>query len=270
MSEYVPAGPTLAAEGVRVGYRDRVVLDDLTVHIPAGSLTMIIGPNGCGKSTLLHTFARLLTPAAGRVLLHGRPVGEFGAKEFARQLSLLPQSAIVPSGVRVAAMVGRGRYPYQRLLHQWSDDDTRAVERAMAATGTAGMADAMIDELSGGQRQRVWLAMLLAQETGVMLLDEPTSYLDIANQYELLELLRTQHDEGKTQVVVLHDLAQAARYASHLIVLDQGRVVATGTPHEIITEDLLREVFALPAMVAPDPISGTPAVYPLDPRAPRS
>ncbi|GAB07379.1 iron complex transport system ATP-binding protein [Gordonia amarae] len=266
MSDAVLSGPALTAEGVRVGYRDKVVLDDLTVHIPEGSLTMIIGPNGCGKSTLLHTFARILTPTAGRVLLGGREVGAFGAKEFARELSLLPQSAIVPSGVRVSAMVGRGRYPYQRLLHQWSDADTRAVERAMAATGVDGFAGAMIDELSGGQRQRVWLAMLLAQETDVMLLDEPTSYLDIANQYELLELMRTQHDEGKTQVVVLHDLAQAARYASHLIVMDAGRVVATGTPHEIITEDLLRDVFQLPALVAPDPISGTPAVYPLDPR----
>ena len=268
MSDTAHSGPALTAEGVRVGYRDKVVLDDLTVHIPEGSLTMIIGPNGCGKSTLLHTFARILTPAAGRVLLGGREVGRFGAKGFARELSLLPQSAIVPAGVRVSALVGRGRYPYQRLLHQWSDADTRAVERAMTATGVDGFADAMIDELSGGQRQRAWLAMLLAQETDVMLLDEPTSYLDIANQYELLELMRTQHDEGKTQVVVLHDLAQAARYASHLIVMEKGRVVATGAPHEIITEDLLRDVFHLPALVAPDPISGTPAVYPLDPRAP--
>lgn len=258
----------LTADAITVSYSRRPVLTDLSVRIPEGSLTMIIGPNGCGKSTLLHTFAGMLKPSSGSVRLGERPLTAFPAKHLARELALLPQSAIVPAGVRVSAMVGRGRYPYQRLLQQWSDADERAVGAAMVATGTADLADEFIDELSGGQRQRVWLAMLLAQETPIMLLDEPTSFLDIAHQYELLELLRTQHDAGKTQVVVLHDLDQAARYASHLIVMEQGRVVTAGDPQTIITTDLLRDVFGLDALVAADPVTGTPSVHPLDPRHP--
>ncbi|GAA3958628.1 ABC transporter ATP-binding protein [Gordonia caeni] len=259
----------LAAESVTVAYGSRTVLQDLSFTVPNGSLTMIIGPNGCGKSTLLHTLARILTPADGRVTLDGRDVRKLAAKGLARELALLPQSAITPVGVRVSAMVGRGRYPHQKLLQQWSETDETAVEAAMAATGITDLAGEFIDELSGGQRQRVWLAMLLAQETGIMLLDEPTSYLDIAHQYELLELLRTQHDEGKTQVVVLHDLDQAARYASHLVVMDRGRIVTAGSPQEIITAELLRDVFGIEALVAADPVTGTPSVHPLDPRAAR-
>lgn len=256
----------LTADSVTVAYGDRTVLRDLSFTVPTGSLTMIIGPNGCGKSTLLHTLARILTPTRGRVLLDGRDLRKIPAKALARELALLPQGAITPVGVRVSAMVGRGRYPYQKLLQQWSDADEAAVTAAMEATATTGLAGEFIDELSGGQRQRVWLAMLLAQETDLMLLDEPTSYLDIAHQYELLELLRTQHDQGKTQVVVLHDLDQAARYASHLVVMDRGAIVTAGRPSEIITPELVRDVFGVEALVAADPVTGTPSVHPLDPR----
>ncbi|WP_336793257.1 ABC transporter ATP-binding protein [Gordonia malaquae] len=256
----------LIANKVTVGYRDRTILEDLSVEIPADSLTMIIGPNGCGKSTLLSSFARLLQPKSGEILLNGDDVARLSAKQIARRLSLLPQTAIVPSGVTVASLVARGRFPHQRMFQQWTPDDESAVIGAMAATETADLADRFVDELSGGQRQRVWLAMLLAQQTDVLLLDEPTSFLDIAHQFDLLELLRTLHEQGRTQVVVLHDLNQAARYATHLIVMRDGEVVTTGPPDEVITADLVRDVFDIDALVVPDPVTGTPSVVPLDPR----
>jgi iron complex transport system ATP-binding protein len=256
----------LIANKVTVGYRDRTILEDLSVEIPADSLTMIIGPNGCGKSTLLSSFARLLRPKSGEILLNGDDVARLSAKQIARRLSLLPQTAIVPSGVTVASLVARGRFPHQRMFQQWTPDDESAVIGAMAATETADLADRFVDELSGGQRQRVWLAMLLAQQTDVLLLDEPTSFLDIAHQFDLLELLRTLHEQGRTQVVVLHDLNQAARYATHLIVMRDGEVVTTGPPDEVITADLVRDVFDIDALVVPDPVTGTPSVVPLDPR----
>ncbi|GEE01045.1 ABC transporter [Gordonia spumicola] len=259
----------LHAHRLTVGYRDRVVIRDLTVDVPADSFTMIIGPNGCGKSTLLNAFARLLAPSTGRILLNGDDIARLSAKQIARRLSMLPQSAIVPTGVSVASLVARGRFPHQRMFQQWTAEDERAVTDAMAATETTDLADRFVDELSGGQRQRVWVAMLLAQQTDVMLLDEPTSFLDIAHQFDLLELLRTLHEQGRTQVVVLHDLNQAARYATHLIVMKDGAVVTTGRPDEVITADLVRDVFDLDAIVVPDPVTGTPSVVPLDPRGAR-
>ncbi|MFT4088269.1 MAG: ABC transporter ATP-binding protein [Gordonia sp. (in: high G+C Gram-positive bacteria)] len=249
------------------GYGDRQILKDLSVDIPHGSLTMIIGPNGCGKSTLLSTFARILKPRSGAVSLNGADLSSFGGKALAQQLSLLPQSTITPPGIQVSELVARGRYPYQRLLHQWSEDDERAVVEAMAATRTTSLAGQYVDELSGGQRQRVWLAMLLAQQTDVMLLDEPTSFLDISHQYELLELLKTLRESGKTQVAIVHDLNQAARYATHLVVMKDGVVVRTGAPDQVVTEEMVREVFELESLVVPDPVTGTPSVVPLDPRA---
>lgn len=254
--------PSLCGHGLTLAYGDRIVAQALDVEIPPGSFTVIIGPNGCGKSTLLRALARLLKPVAGEVRLDGRPVQDYGHKEFARQLGLLPQSAIAPAGISVAELVSRGRYPHQSLLQQWSRRDEEVVEAAMAATGVSALADREVDALSGGQRQRVWVAMALAQETPLLLLDEPTTYLDIAHQIELLELFTEQHQQGRTLVAVLHDLNQACRYATHLIAMCNGRIHAQGSPREVICEALIREVFGLECILIEDPVSGTPLVIP--------
>ncbi len=243
----------------------------LSVQIPDGAFVAIIGPNGCGKSTLLRALARVLSPISGEVLLDGRPIGSYRPKEVARTLGLLPQTSLAPEGIRIADLVARGRAPHQGIFAQWSRADEDAVAAALAATRLTELSGHLVDELSGGQRQRVWVAMLLAQQTPILLLDEPTTFLDIAHQYELMELLRTFHEGGKTVVAVLHDLNQAARYADHLIVMRNGDIVTTGRPAEIITTDLIAEVFDLRALVLPDPVTGTPTVVPLDPRrTPRS
>lgn len=257
----------LGAAHATIGYGQRAVSSGLSIDIPDGSFTAIIGPNACGKSTLLRALARILTPSAGEIVLDGRAIGRYKSKEVARRLGLLPQTSLAPDGIRVADLVARGRAPYQSLIQQWRPTDEQAVREAMAATGVADLSGRLVDELSGGQRQRVWVAMLLAQQTDILLLDEPTTFLDIAHQYELLELFRDFHDAGRTIVAVLHDLGQAARYADHLVVMKDGAVVATGTPAQVITEDLLAEVFGLRALVVPDPVTGTPTVAPLDPRA---
>ncbi|MEU5401426.1 ABC transporter ATP-binding protein [Streptomyces sp. NPDC005963] len=263
-----PAAPSrLVVDGATIGYDGAVVSDHLSVRIPDGSFTAIIGPNGCGKSTLLRALARVLTPTAGQVLLDGKAIGTYRSKEIARRMGLLPQTSLAPDGIRVADLVSRGRAPYQSLFHQWRPDDEEAVAAAMRATRVTELSGRLVDELSGGQRQRVWVAMLLAQQTRIVLLDEPTTFLDIAHQYELMELFRTFHDEGKTIVAVLHDLNQAARYADHLVVMRDGGVVTTGSPREVITAELIEEVFGLRSLVVPDPVTGTPTVVPLDPRA---
>jgi iron complex transport system ATP-binding protein len=250
-----------------IGYDQRIISTDLSVDIPHQSFTAIIGPNGCGKSTLLRAVARVLTPVEGEVLLDDKPISSYGSKDVARQLGLLPQTSLAPEGIRVADLVARGRAPYQSLFHQWSPEDEDAVQTALTATRTDNLSSRLVSELSGGQRQRVWVAMLLAQQTPIMLLDEPTTFLDIAHQYELMELLRTFHDEGKTVVTVLHDLNQACRYAKHLIVMRDGKIITTGSPDEVMTPDLVHEVFGLRAMVVPDPVTGTPSIVPLDPRS---
>lgn len=257
----------LQVRNATIGYDQRIISTDLTVDIPHGSFTAIIGPNGCGKSTLLRAVARVLTPVKGEVLLDGQPIASHGAKEVARQLGLLPQTSLAPEGIRVADLVARGRAPYQSLFHQWSPEDEKAVQDALVATRTDNLSSRLVAELSGGQRQRVWVAMLLAQQTPIMLLDEPTTFLDIAHQYELMELLRTFHDGGKTVVTVLHDLNQACRYAKHLIVMRDGQIVTTGAPADVMTPDLVEEVFGLRALVVPDPVTGTPSIVPLDPRS---
>lgn len=238
------------------------VLSGVDVDIPDGGFTAIIGPNACGKSTLLRALSRTLKPSSGQVLLDGKDIASYGAKEVARRMGLLPQSALAPEGIRVAELVARGRFPHQGLLRQWSAADREAVREAMVATRTLEHSGRLVDELSGGQRQRVWVAMLLAQRTSIMLLDEPTTYLDIAHQYELLDLLAGFHDDGRTVVTVLHDLNQAARYASHLVVMKDGAVEAVGAPHDVITPDLVEHVFGLPCVVVPDPVTGTPTVFP--------
>ncbi|GAB3112481.1 ABC transporter ATP-binding protein [Streptomyces calidiresistens] len=253
----------LVAEEVTLAYDRRVIAEDLTVAVPDRSFTVIVGPNACGKSTLLRALARLLRPTAGRVLLDGAAIDRLPARELARILGLLPQSPVAPDGITVADLVGRGRYPHQGMLRQWSREDERITTGAMAATGVDALADRYVDELSGGQRQRVWIAMVLAQQTPLLLLDEPTTYLDIAHQIEVLDLCARLHEEeGRTLVAVLHDLNHAARYATHLIAMREGRVVAAGPPVEIVTAELVEEVFGLPCRVIRDPESGTPLVVP--------
>jgi iron complex transport system ATP-binding protein len=247
----------LDAQNLTLSYDSRTISEGLDASIPRGEVTVIIGPNGCGKSTLLRALSRLLAPRDGRVLLDGADVRKLGGKEFARRLALLPQSSTAPAGITVADLVARGRFPHQRMLRQWSIDDQRAVDRALEATHTAELAERGVDELSGGQRQRVWIAMLLAQDAPVMLLDEPTTYL----------VTGLNREEGRTVVLVLHDLNQAARFADHLIVMQEGAIAAHGRPAEILTEELLSDVFALESRIIPDPVFGTPLVVPIASRS---
>ncbi|UFU05654.1 ABC transporter ATP-binding protein [Ruania halotolerans] len=253
----------LYTDRATLGYDGRVISDALSVSVPDESFTVIVGANACGKSTLLRGLSRLLKPAAGQVVLDGRMIMNYRAKEVARRLGLLPQSSLAPDGITVADLVARGRYPHQGLLRQWSEDDEHAVAHAMDATGVTSLSGRLVDELSGGQRQRVWVAMVLAQQTNILLLDEPTTFLDIAYQIELLELFTDLHQEGRTLVAVLHDLNHAARYASHLIAMKDGAVVAEGPPSEIVTAELVEEVFGLRCLVVPDPVVGKPSVVPL-------
>ncbi|WP_327307454.1 ABC transporter ATP-binding protein [Streptomyces sp. NBC_01298] len=253
----------LTAENVTLGYDQRVIAENLSVEIPDRSFTVIVGPNACGKSTLLRALSRMLKPTAGRVLLDGQAIGSMPAKKVAKTLGLLPQSSIAPDGITVSDLVARGRYPHQGLLRQWSGEDERIVEESMASTGVAELADRAVDELSGGQRQRVWIAMALAQQTPLLLLDEPTTYLDIQHQIEVLNLCAELHEEqGRTLVAVLHDLNHAARYATHLIAMRDGKVVAEGPPAEVVTAELVERVFGLRCQVIPDPETGTPLVVP--------
>lgn len=253
----------LSAEDVTLGYDQRVITEGLSVEIPDHSFTVIVGPNACGKSTLLRALSRMLKPTGGQVLLDGRSIHSMQAKKVARTLGLLPQSSIAPDGITVGDLVARGRYPHQGILRQWSAQDERVVLESMTSTGVAGLADRYVDELSGGQRQRVWIAMALAQETPLLLLDEPTTYLDIQHQIDVLDLCAELHEErGRTLVAVLHDLNHAARYATHLIAMREGEVVAEGPPSEIVTADLVRQVFGMSCQIIDDPESGTPLVVP--------
>ena len=253
----------LYTDRATLGYDGRVISDALSVSVPDESFTVIVGANACGKSTLLRGLSRLLKPAAGQVVLDGEMITNYRAKEVARRLGLLPQSSLAPDGITVADLVARGRYPHQGLLRQWSEDDEHAVAHAMDATGVTSLSGRLVDELSGGQRQRVWVAMVLAQQTNILLLDEPTTFLDIAYQIELLELFTDLHQEGRTLVAVLHDLNHAARYASHLIAMKDGAVVAEGSPSDVVTAELVEEVFGLRCLVVPDPVVGKPTVVPL-------
>ncbi|RGE16831.1 ABC transporter ATP-binding protein [Leucobacter sp. wl10] len=253
----------LRAERVTLGYDRRPIIRDLTAAIPDGSFTVIIGPNACGKSTLLRGLSRLLAPEAGQVILDGKAITNLAAKDLARRLGLLPQSAIAPDGITVADLVARGRYPHQGLLRQWSDADEAAVRDALAATGTRDLAPRRVDELSGGQRQRVWVAMVLAQQTDLLLLDEPTTFLDITHQVELMELFAHLNRSGRTVVAVLHDLNAAARYADHIIAMRDGRILAAGAPAEVITSARVEEIYGLPNVVIDDPVTGGPLVVPL-------
>lgn len=257
------AGAGLSAHGLTLAYEGLVVARDLSIEVPTGGLTAIVGPNGCGKSTLLKALSRTLAPRAGRVLLDGHEIGSYRSKEVARRLALLPQAPVAPDSIRVRDLVGRGRHPYHSLLRQWTPEDAGIVDAALSATGVTGLADRPVAELSGGQRQRVWLALVLAQDTRYVLLDEPTTFLDIANQIEILDLCQDLHRSGRTVVAVLHDLNQAARYATHLVVMHEGAVVAQGTPAEVLTAELVQDVFGLACEIVPDPQVGAPMVVPL-------
>jgi iron complex transport system ATP-binding protein len=253
----------LRAEGLTLAYEDRTVVEGLDLEIPDGRVTVIVGPNACGKSTLLRALGRLLKPRRGAVLLDGTELSRIPTRQIARAIGLLPQSPVPPEGITVADLVSRGRQPHQRWWQQWSEADERTVTGAMERTATLDLAERPVDELSGGQRQRVWIAMALAQDTDLLLLDEPTTYLDIAHQVEVLDLVRRLNRErGRTVVAVLHDLNQAARYADHLIAMKGGRIVAEGAPGEIVTAELVREVFGLESVVVPDPVTGSPLVVP--------
>ncbi|GAA3703948.1 ABC transporter ATP-binding protein [Gordonia hankookensis] len=253
----------LTGAGLDVGYDERTILAGLDVVIPDSSFTVIVGPNACGKSTLLRTLSRLLTPHSGSVLLDGRDVKKFGGKEFAREVGLLPQQSIAPEGITIIDLVSRGRFPYQTMFRQWTDADQDAVDFALQVTRLTELSQRPVQALSGGQRQRVWIAMALAQQTPILLLDEPTTYLDLAHQIEVLELCSTLNRSGTTLVAVLHDLNQAARYATHIIAMRSGEIIAQGPPAEVIDADLVERTFGVRSRIIEDPETGTPLVIPL-------
>lgn len=256
--------PRLRGRNLTLGHGERVVSSALDIDVPDCAFTVIIGPNGCGKSTLLKALARLSKPQAGEVMLDGELIQRMPTKAVARLLGVLPQSARHPEGIRVAELVARGRHPHQDWLGRWTAADQQAIDHAMKATRIAELADRFVDELSGGQRQRVWIAMVLAQETPLMLLDEPCTFLDLSHQIGLLELLRRlNRQERRTMVAVLHDLNQACRYADHLVVMREGQIVMQGPPNDIVDAALIERVFDLPCRIIPDPVSNTPMIVPL-------
>lgn len=253
----------LEVENITTQYDHHVISKNLSVEIPDQSFTVIIGPNACGKSTLLRTLSNLIKPSKGHVILDGKKIGTYQSKDVAKKLGLLPQSSTAPDGMTVANLIAHGRYPYQNFFQQWTDEDEQAIVTAMELTNTTDLADRFVDELSGGQRQRVWVAMVLAQQTPLLLLDEPTTYLDIAHQIELLELFTDLHEQGHTIVAVLHDLNHATRYASHLIAMKAGQIMAQGSPSEIVTEELIQEVYGLKSKIMQDPVTNSPLIVPL-------
>ncbi len=255
---------TLESQHLSVGYAQKPIVKELSIAPPKGKITVILGANGCGKSTLLKSLAGLLKPSSGIVTLENRRLTDYRSKELARKLGLLPQSPIVPEGIRVADLVARGRSPYQKFMQGLTKDDYRKVEEALELLGIAHLADIPVEELSGGQRQRVWIALAIAQDTEFLLLDEPTTYLDIAYQVEILDILKEINKKRTTTIVmVLHDINLSVRYADHIIAMKEGQLVAQGTPETLITKELMKEIYGLECQVFPDPVSGAPWVIPL-------
>ncbi|MFI6760873.1 ABC transporter ATP-binding protein [Micromonospora sp. NPDC050417] len=262
--EFTPGLPDLRASDLTLGYDGVVVVDGLEVAIPAGRITVIVGANACGKSTLLQALARLLAPRAGSVRLDGASIQSMPTRQVARKIGILPQSPVAPPGLTVIDLVTRGRAPHQTWWRQWSTQDEQAVTDALASTNMLPHAHRPVDELSGGQRQRAWIAMAIAQETPVLLLDEPTTFLDLAHQIDVLDLIvDLNRQENRTVVMVLHDLNQASRYADHLIAMKAGQIVRQGSPAEVITTDLVEQVFDLDCQVDVDPVTGTPMIIPM-------
>ncbi len=258
------AAVRLQAERVRLAYGDLVVVDGLDFEVLGGTITAVIGPNGCGKSTLLRALGRLMKTSSGHVLLDGKRIDRMPTRDVAKVLGVLPQSPTAPEGLTVADLVSRGRHPHQAWYRQWSSSDQDAVAEALSWTGMFELAERPVDQLSGGQKQRAWISMALAQGTDLLLLDEPTTFLDLAHQIDTLDLIERLHTEtGRTVVMVLHDLNLAARYAQRLVAMRDGAIVASGTPTEVLTEQLLSDVFDLDARVMPDPVAGTPLVVPI-------
>lgn len=257
----------LYTDRATLGYDSRIISETLSVTVPDESFTVIVGANACGKSTLLRALARLMTPAKGTVLLDGGNIAKLKTKQIAKRLGLLPQTSIAPDGITVAELVARGRHPHQSFLKQWTDQDETAVLSALRATNTEDLSGRQVDELSGGQRQRVWVAMVLAQETPLMLLDEPTTFLDLAFQIDLLDLFaQLNHEHGHTFVAVLHDLNQACRYADEIIAMKNGAIVAQGPPAQIITSELVHQVFGIDCTIIDDPVTGAPMIVPGKPK----
>ncbi|GAA0206776.1 ABC transporter ATP-binding protein [Corynebacterium riegelii] len=253
----------LQVRNLKVSYGATVIVDGIDLDVPQGGVTTLIGPNGCGKSTLLRAAAGLIACDRGTVTLNGVDTAKLKRREIARQLAVLPQTPVAPEGLTVRDLVSRGRHPHQSWLRQASAEDARAVDAVMELTNIAEFADRPLERLSGGQRQRAWIAMVLAQDTPLVFLDEPTTYLDLSHSVEVLSLVRRLADqEGRTVLMVLHDLNLAARYSDQLIVMQRGEVRAVGAPAEVVTESLLSRVFDLPAVVASDPVSGGPLVVP--------
>jgi iron complex transport system ATP-binding protein len=253
----------LQAKQLTLSYGNAIVIDELDLTIPKGEITVFIGGNGCGKSTLLRALARLLKPAGGAVLLEGKEIAKLPTKEVAKKLAILPQSPTAPEGLTVLQLVKQGRYPYQTWLKQWSEEDEKAVRRALEATRMTELAERPVDSLSGGQRQRAWIAMTLAQDTDIILLDEPTTYLDMTHQIEILDLLfELNEKEKRTIVMVLHDLNLACRYAHHIVAIRDNKIYAQGKPEEIISCQLVKDVFQMDCQVTYDPLFGTPLCIP--------
>jgi iron complex transport system ATP-binding protein len=254
---------TLHADQLSLAYDGVSIIEQLNFEAPPGKITALVGPNGCGKSTLLRGLARLLKPKSGTVCLDGKAIHSLPTKQVAQQIGLLPQSPVAPSGLTVYELVAQGRYPHQSWFQQWSEEDARCTQEALEITNLTALADRPLDTLSGGQRQRAWIAMALAQETEILLLDEPTTFLDLAYQLEVLDLLHDLNMRGRTIIMVLHDLNQACRYAHHIVAMRSGKIVAQGAPQEVMTCELLKEVFQLNCQIVSDPISGTPLCVPI-------
>lgn len=260
----------IASRNLTLAYQRQPIIDNLDLALPRGQVTVLIGSNGCGKSTLLKSFARLLKPQAGTVILNGADIQRKPTAAVARELAILPQMPIAPEGISVRQLVALGRYPYQSWMQQWSAEDEAVVARALNRTGLDELAERPVDALSGGQRQRAWIAMTLAQETELVLLDEPTTFLDLAHQIEVLDLLRElNRQEGKTIVMVLHDLNLACRYADHMVAVHQRTAYAQGKPADILSEELVKMVFDLDCRIIPDPFFHTPLCIPFGRDIPR-
>ncbi|MBW4658006.1 MAG: ABC transporter ATP-binding protein [Drouetiella hepatica Uher 2000/2452] len=267
-SDFTHSEPALTTRKLTLAYDQAIVLNELDLAIPSGKITALVGSNGCGKSTLLRGLARLLKPIKGTVYLDSASIFKLSTKEVAKRLGMLPQSPVAPEGLTVRELVAQGRYPHQGWLQQWSEEDENFTKQALAITNMTELAERPLDSLSGGQRQRAWIAMALAQNTAILLLDEPTTFLDLAYQIEILDLLYDLNQvEGRTIIMVLHDLNQACRYADFVIALRQGQIVAQGIPADVMTEGTVREVFGLESRIVKDPVAGTPMCIPISRRS---